>query len=118
MTGYKVLDNRKNGKYSLVIRYGGGVEYSDSEWNNPKENWGPICVLPTIELALEFTKMYGTMAIGEVEVWEIEYIQSVEEKVWQCFTSGNRDETEKFVLFSGTILADSVKLIRLKQKGV
>ena len=114
--GYKVFDRRDKKMYSPVIRYTGGVEYLIDVWNTPKDGWGPMCILPTLELAKDFIKMYGDMAMGEAEVWEVEYEPSKETSVWQRYVDGSKDDTEKHVLFGGTVLADGIKLTAMKYK--
>lgn len=116
--GYKVLDDRESkGKFSIIIRYDGGIQYNINAMNIPKPGWGPFCVLPTMKLAEDFVKMYGDMTIGRVEIWELEYELSSANTVWQKFLNDNIDVTEQHDLFSNTVLADKIWFKTLKYRS-
>jgi len=111
-TGYKVLDVRKDGLYSLVIRRAGGMRYLPGQCNIPMPGWGPMCVLPDVALAVGFLKMYGDMAMGKAEIYQVGYERSQETMAWEPFIVGI-DATRIGMLSEGTILADRVWLERV-----
>jgi hypothetical protein len=109
--GYKVVwtnDIQPGGWSVSNISSGvGDVYYKIGETTGPKKGFGPLCVFETLKDAKKFYKSVGRVSHT---LYECEYKPSRCKTVWYVYY-GKRVHNQG-LLYKGTKLAKSVKLIR------
>ena len=83
------------------------VEYVIGKTTKPQLRCGPLCVLPTLERAIEFVDPDLDTDFKDV-ILKVRFVPSKEQCVWTHLSSALKDE-----LSDDTILADSVTPIKV-----